>query len=435
MPFQELLAYDILAYNDSGEWTHLKYGYEVSRRNGKSEAAIMRLLYAMKHDEHVLYTAHRSDTARAIWERCCDFATALKIKYKTYSSFGREGMAWSDPDAPEEEQQRKHFQIDFRTRNSAGAGLGSGYDVLIIDEAQEYTKDQESSLKYVVSASMNPQTLYFGTPPTAISRGNTFPEMRRKALAGEMPDTGWSEWSVYAMKDPHDTDAWYETNPALGYTLTERTVRAEITGDDLDFNIQRLGYWSPYSQAACITPGDWKAGMVDAVPKLKGKLFVGIKFGHDNLNTAVCIAVKTDTDRIFCEAYGCQPTRAGNEWILRLLQNADIDKAVTDGNGSDTLVEQCKVIKFRKITKPKVGEIIQANSDFENGIFSGTVLHMEQPSMDAIITSCEHRAIGTNGGYGFQSIDGEREIALVEAQALAYWACKSKAKQKQEIHY
>ena len=37
----------------------------------------------------------------------------------------------------------------FRTRTSKG-GLGEGYDLLIIDEAQEYQNDQETTLKYVV---------------------------------------------------------------------------------------------------------------------------------------------------------------------------------------------------------------------------------------------------------------------------------------------
>ena len=42
--------------------------------------------------------------------------------------------------------------INFRTRSSKG-GLGEGYDLLVIDEAQEYTTDQETALKYIVTDS------------------------------------------------------------------------------------------------------------------------------------------------------------------------------------------------------------------------------------------------------------------------------------------
>ncbi|NLY87361.1 MAG: hypothetical protein GX083_02280 [Clostridiales bacterium] len=36
-------------------------------------------------------------------------------------------------------------ELEFRTRSSKG-GLGEGFDLLVIDEAQEYTDDQESAI-------------------------------------------------------------------------------------------------------------------------------------------------------------------------------------------------------------------------------------------------------------------------------------------------
>lgn len=435
MPWQELLIYDILAVNRDGHWVHLKYGYSVSRRNGKSEDGVIRCLFGIKHDEHILYTAHRSDTARAIWERVCDFANALHFRFKTYSSFGREGIEWCDPDATGEEKARKHFKIDFRTRNSSGAGLGSGYDTLIIDEAQEYTTEQESSLKYVVSASENPQTIYFGTPPTVVSHGNTFPQMRHAILSGEMQDAGWSEWSVDAMHDPQDIDAWYETNPSLGFRLQERIIRSEITTDKTDFNVQRLGLWLNYNQNTCITPADWEIGMVDKLPAISGKLYVGIKYGFDGANVSVCIAAKLRSGDIFTEALDCRPIRAGNEWILHFLKNADVKKAIVDGNGAQTLVEQCGVIRFKHVMIPKAAEVVQANNDFEQAVFSGQMKHMDQDSLDRVATNCEHRAIGSNGGFGYRTLSAGRDISLVEADALAFWLCKSDKRVKQIIHY
>lgn len=56
-------------------------------------------------------------------------------------------------------------KVEFRTRTSKG-GLGEGFDLLVIDEAQEYQDDQESALKYVVTDNKNPQTVFCGTPPT-----------------------------------------------------------------------------------------------------------------------------------------------------------------------------------------------------------------------------------------------------------------------------
>ena len=74
----------------------------------------------------------------------------------------------------------------------------------MIDEAQEYQDDQESSLKYTVSDSPNPQTILCGTPPTPISAGTVFVKFRQSCLAGELKHSGWAEWSVEYQTDPRD---------------------------------------------------------------------------------------------------------------------------------------------------------------------------------------------------------------------------------------
>lgn len=53
------------------------------------------------------------------------------------------------------------------------------------DEAQEYTDEQESALKYVVSDSKNPQTIFCGIPPTTVSSGTVFLKYRERTLQGQ----------------------------------------------------------------------------------------------------------------------------------------------------------------------------------------------------------------------------------------------------------
>lgn len=166
-PWQELMLEDIMAVNSEGLYVHMKFGWSIPRRNGKSEILIMRSLYAVSHGERVLYTAHRTTTSHSAYEKILDrLAKAGYEKDKDFIStkqFGLEHIEWTDGEGV----------INFRTRTSTG-GLGEGYDLLIIDEAQEYTADQESALKYVVTDSKNPQTLMCGTPPTAVSSGTVF---------------------------------------------------------------------------------------------------------------------------------------------------------------------------------------------------------------------------------------------------------------------
>lgn len=434
MDWQKLLVYDMLARNDDDEWMHMKFGYAVPRQNGKNEAIAIREMYGLMHGERILHTAHRTSTEHAAWERLLTILTDAKLvdpgsKDKgIYRASGKEHIYL---DAYKEGGGR----IEFRTRTSKG-GLGESYDLLIIDEAQEYQDDQDAALKYTIAASENPQTIMCGTPPTVNSVGTIFPKMRESALAGEAEATAWEEWSVDQMSDPHDKELWYLTNPSLGVRLKERTIINEIGSDDVDFNVQRLGLWLTYSQESAITEKEWEDCKVDVLPKFRGKLFIGIKYSRQQ-NVAMSIAVKTTDGRIFVEAIDCKPIRTTNRWIMDFLRQASWKEVVIDGqNGQKILADLMKQSRMRRPIIPSVGDVIKASSEYEQAVFDKTICHKDQPSLSGVVTNCAHRAIGSNGGFGYKAINAEREIALMDSMILAHWAAmESKEKTKQQIRY
>lgn len=439
--WQELLTYDILATNEEGLWVHTKFGEEIPRRNGKNEVVVIREMYGLTHAEKILHTAHRTTTSTSASRRLVERLTAAGYeeveRVKKNTTYDKHFTY-----AKQKGLERivllceNGGTIDFRTRSSSG-GLGEGFDLLIIDEAQEYTDNQATALKYVVTDSRNPQTIFCGTPPTVVSAGTVFMNLRNAALQGETKNTGWAEWSVDEMTDPNNKEAWYETNPSLGTILTERAIQDEIGGDEIDFNIQRLGLFLKYNQKSAISKRQWEELKCDHLPELTGKLFVGIKYGHDGENVAMSVAVKTTDGKIFVEGIDCRPTSAGNAWILSFLAKAAIEKTVVDGaSGQELLVEAMSRKKLKKPVLPTVKEIIMANSAFSEAVNLKQLYHMGQPSMVQIVSNCEKRAIGTNGGYGFKSIlDGAR-VELMDSMILAYWKCATaKERKKQKISY
>ena len=427
LEWQEALTYDIMAVDDDGLWVHQKFGYSVPRRNGKSEMALARCIWGLKNGEKILYTAHRASTAHSIWERLSRLCKKCKITIdSSFRAFGKEHLYASTGGI-----------IEFRTRTSTG-GLGEGFDLLIIDEAQEYTPEQETALKYVVTDSKNPQTIMFGTPPTAISAGTVFPKFRKSVLGGDSYSSGWAEWSVPEMSNVYDVDLWYEADPSLGIILTERTVRSEIGDDKTDFNIQRLGLWLKYNQRSAISKNEWEAIQVDKIPKLKGQLFVGVKFGVDGQNAAMAVAVRTEEGKIFCEVVGCRPVRTGVEWIVDFLAAADVKKAVVDGKtGTDVLIKAAKDAGAKRPEPIKVAEYIEANSIFDIALEKATLQHMQQSSVTQVVTNTERRKIGSSGGQGYScTLDGA-DIALLDCIILAHWICSETKveKKKQKISY
>lgn len=437
--WQELLLSDILAFNEDGLWVHTRFGYSVPRRNGKNEIVAIREAWGLVNGEKILHTAHRTTTSSSASKRLANILNGMGytevIRVKKDEQYDK-AYTFSKQFGLERISVVGGGTCDFRTRSSKG-GLGEGFDLLVIDEAQEYTDDQESALKYVVTDSKNPQTIFCGTPPTPVSSGTVFTKFRKDTLAGLKQNSGWAEWSVEYQSNPNDKELWYRCNPSLGTVFTERSVSDEIGTDVVDFNIQRLGLWIKYNLKSAISKQQWNELKVDILPNLKGKLFVGIKYGQNGANVALSIAVKASDGRIFVETVDCQSVRNGNMWILDFLRNADVEKVVVDGAGKQNiLADDMKAFKLKAPILPTVKEVVIANAMFEQGIDQQTFCHMGQPSVEQSASNCEKRLIGTGGGFGYKSLREEVEISILDSIILAHWICAtSKEKKKQSISY
>lgn len=431
LPWQKSLIYDILAQNEDGLWTHLQFGYEVPRQNGKGEILLMRELYGLAIGERILHTAHLVSTAHKAWERLCDILDKLGITYYSIKAKGQEIIDLEDGG-----------RVEFRTRTARG-GLGESYDLLIIDEAQEYQTMHESALKYIISAAANPQTILCGTPPTPISAGTVFKDFRKNVLQGKQVNAGWAEWSIKDYADPMDKDLWYLTNPSLGLTdLDERTILSEVgTEPDkvIDFNIQRLGLWIKHNQRSAILRSEWEALRIRKLPAFTGRMNVGIKFNKNGETVSMAIALKTKTGKVFVEVIGNRPVRDGNDWIIEFLTRTakSRNKVVIDGVGGQQLLEdEMKKERLKGAVLPRVADVKKANAAFEKMVFDKTLCHMDQPQLAEIVSNCEKRAIGANGGFGYKEIRAEDDISVMDAVILAAWAASEYPEpKKQRIRY
>ena len=415
--WQTFLLADIMAQTPKGLWKHTKFGLAVPRQNGKNEVVLMRELWGLKNGEHIIHTAHRTDTAHKAWERLLEASEkAGMVTVSSYKARGKEQIeVWGGG------------KVEFRTRTNTG-GLGESFDLLVYDEAQELTNDQDAALKYTIAASENPQIILIGTPPTPISAGTVFRKFREQMLKGRGRESGWAEWSVERETDPWDKEAWYETNPSLGQGLQERTISSEIGDDVVDFNIQRLGLWIEYNLKSAFTKKEWERLKCDKLPKLQGRLYVGIKYNREATNVSMAIAARTEDGRIFTEAIDCRETRGGNAWILQFLKSlaGHAKRIVVDGaSGQELLAKEMKEEKIQRPYLPTVREVTAANAFFEAQVFGEMICHMGQPSLCQIAENCDHRAIGTNGGFGYKSILEGADISLLDAVILACWAVET----------
>lgn len=437
-----------LARNEDNSPAALTIGISKPRQNGKSYAARYYAVY-MGVFEHrqVLYSAHHSTTTNKMFKALCnlfesperypDFANDVKNISHVRGYEGIYFKDWKDDDG----QIHDGGCIEFATRTNSGA-RGGTYSVIVIDEAQELTNEQQEAMLPVISAASDlsdsskmPQQIFIGTPPGATCHGTVFPKMHNDAHSGESNGTWWLEWSE-EIKDisklnltPQKAlEMAYNTNPAMGYRIAEKTVLNEFETMTLDgFLRERVGWWTPTRNDSvdyAISQTLWDSCVSDE-EKPEGKTAYGVKFSPDGSTVALCGAVLPKEGAARISLIELRSTSHGTQWLADWL-NARYDIGacvVIDGrNGVDVLVDKIKDVWKAKISiiRPTVKEVIAATSTLMNDLSEQNVTWFrgQEVLRDSATTSIK-RPI--SGGWGF----GGDNSTPIEACALALYGVKT----------
>ena len=419
-PWQAEVLDDWLAMTPGKKWVCKTCGGSVPRQNGKTGLVQGRANTGMiLYNEQVIYTAHLQKTATETFEEMASFFDSRNLrKYvkEIKTALGREQIVLLNG---------ARVKFLARTRNG---GRGQHGDLLIFDEAQELDEEAQASFLPAISASLNPQTIYVGTPPDSISSGFVFRTIRKRAIEGTTKQSAWFEFSVKDIGDVTDKQRWAETNPALGRRILVSTIEGECEQMAPDiFARERLGWLSPVTENKedyAIPESVWMSCM-SSDPKPEGKMAYGVKFSADGSSVALCGAVipKEGPSRISLIDY--RSTGEGLKWLSDIL-NIGYNKAscvVIDGkNGVDVLVDKISdTWKFKgSIIRPNVKEVIASVSMLCDAINEQSLTWFEgqEPLKESAITATK-RPIA--GGWGF---GGDNSVPI-EACALALYGAKT----------
>lgn len=419
-PWQNDVLEDWMALTPGHKWMCKTCGGSVPRQNGKTGVVQGRAEAGMiLYNEQVIYTAHLQKTATETFEEMAAFFDSPKLRSHVKdikTALGREQIIL-----------KTGARIKFLARTRNG-GRGQHGDLLIFDEAQELDDSAQGSFIPAISASLNPQTIYVGTPPEPESQGDVFRGIRDKALAGKTKATAWFEFSVDQIGDVTDKKRWAMTNPALGRRILLSTIEGECEQMAPDtFARERLGWWTPvieHKEDYAIPADLWDACKSDE-QKPEGKTAYGVKFSPDGSWVCLCGAIipKTGTARIsFIQA---KATGYGTQWLADWLNERSREACcvVIDGrNGVDVLVEKISdKWKFKgSVIRPGVKEVIASVSVLMDALAEKTVTwYSGQPALRESAVTSVKRPIG--GGWAF----GGENSTPIEAAALALWGAKN----------
>lgn len=419
-PWQNIIICDWMAMSPNGKWICKTCGGSVARQNGKTGLIEGRAESGMiMYNERVLYTAHLQKTATETFEEMASFFDTPKLrKYlkDIKTALGREQIIL-----------RSGARVKFLARTRSG-GRGQHGDLLIFDEAQELTFEQQASFLPAISASQNPQTIYAGTPPEPTADGTVFRGIRDNAIKGNTTSTAWFEFSVPEIGDISDRQRWAETNPALGRRIMETTIEGEFEQMPADtFARERLGWWTPvveHKEEYVLDAQAWDKCR-SSLPKPEGKTAYGVKFSPDASEVCLCGAVIPKEGPARVSMIRQEPTSMGTQWLADWL-NERYNKAscvVIDGrNGVDALIDKIADTWRIKgsVIRPKMNDVIAAVSTMTEAVNEQKVTwYSEQdPLRESAVTSIK-RPIG--GGYGF---GGDNSLPI-EAATFAYWGAKT----------
>lgn len=370
-------------------------------------------------NETVIYTAHLQKTATETFEEMRTFFEHPKVsKYvsEIKTALGREQI-----------NLKSGAKIKFiaRTRNG---GRGQHGDLLIFDEAQELDETAQGSFIPAISASLNPQTVYVGTPPSPDVTATVFRNLRDKALAKKTKRVSWFEFSVKEIGDVSDASRWAATNPALGRRIQLSTIESESEQLAPDtFARERLGWWTPVTNEKIDYALDHKAWKkcISSEPKPEGKTAYGVKFSADGSAVCLCGAVIPTRGKARISLIQLRTTGDGMRWLADWL-NERYNKAscvVIDGrNGSDVLCDRLQDVWRLKgsVIRASTKNVIAAVSTLTTAVNEGTLTWFDQQTMlDESATQAVKRPF--SGGYGF----GGEHCLPIEACALALWGAQT----------
>ena len=293
LPWQELLAIETLKYKEDGRWAHPLVGIMLPRQQGKSTFMALRILFGIyKLDEKMhLATAHKLTTSSEIFYKVGQMIEDSHILQENFSKkYESKGS--------QEIRFKNGARYLIRAGNSAARGI-AGPDVIHIDELREFdTEDVWSSMRFTQMSNKNPQAYFYSNAGHANSvLLLKFRERGLAAAAGADDSIGWFEWSAEPGADVTDKEAWYQSNPSLGWTVHEDNIKDSLSDREDIFRTEILCQFVSMINPV-ISEAEWKK-CLDLEPKLdKSKdTWMAIDLSPDRKHGALVAGQRLDGDR------------------------------------------------------------------------------------------------------------------------------------------
>lgn len=449
MPWQKYVSDVALELDpDTGLFVHREVGLSVSRQQGKTELCLAAQVHRALgwHRQNIVYAAQTRGMARQrwedeFWEKISD--SDLKKRARIRKSNGNEAILWPGT--------RSKMGI---TANTEKAGHGPALDLGFIDESFAHEDDR---LEQAFSPAMT-------TRPMAqlwwASAGGTTKSVwlnKKRAIGraliqqawetGVWPGVAYFEWFAPEDMARDDPATWYATLPALGHTITEAVIAAELAKmDPAEFDrayLNRTRKPTPPTDPN-VPKGKWP-GLVDAASKpVPHRVALAVDVAQDRSSSSIGVASLRADGKVHLEVVARRP---GTDWVvpalvkLRALWNPVAVAIASSGTPAGSLIDDLTAAGIDAsedkdhpqrgdLAVMRSGDITEACGQLADAMNQGTAVHLDQVPLTAAVNGARTRRVGD--AWVLDRTASHVDIAPLCAVTFARWALLIRGPQVEE---
>lgn len=445
MPWQKYVT-DVALEVDpaTGLFVHREVGLSVSRQQGKTEltlgAQVHRALAFPR--QNIIYAAQTRGMARQRWED--EFwekisGSSLAKRARIRKSNGNEAILWGPT--------RSRMGI---TANTEKAGHGPPLDLGFIDEAFAHEDDRlEQAFSPAMLTRAMAQLWWASAGGTEKSvwlnkkraKGRELIEALWAELAEDpaapRPRAAYFEWFAPEHMPRDDPATWYATLPALGHTVTEDTIRAELEKlDPAEFDRAYLNRTRKATPPADPNvPKETWPGLADEESRPAAvEVALALDVSKDRKHASIGAAIRRPDGRVHLELVD---RRAGTDWVVPALSKLArlwrplVVAVASSGAPAGSLIDDLVAAGIRvpedkehphrgHLVVLRAGDMTEACGQLADALNQGTVRHLDQAPLTAAVNGARTRRVGD--AWVLDRTNSLVDVAPLIAVAEARWA-------------
>jgi hypothetical protein len=402
-----------LGLRADGEYAADTTVFSIPRQVGKTYliGCIIFALCLMKPGLRVIWTAQVKDTALETFTKFLELAASPRVKphiAKTPQGKGDEAIVFNNGSS-----------IEFGARES-GFGRGrTDVDVIVFDEGQHLSNNALENLGAAQNVSVNPLCFVMGTPPRPQDKGEWFTLLRQEALDGESDGTLYIEFSADRGADPMDRDQWRKANPSFPHRTSERAMlrlRKKLKNPD-SWRREALGVWDELTkQFSPINGALWAEGVDVGPPDGAKPAALAVDMSHAREISVGACWLEADSAHVE-EVWAGVDEPAAVEWVVsRAGRRTPV--MIDAKSPASSMIPALRARKVNVLTGNE-NDMARGCGLVVSDVVAGRLTHADQEPVNDAREGARKRAIGTDGGLGYDRKDPSVNIAPLVAVTLA----------------